>query len=150
MPDIKSTLQDRDLGFLKIIAELWGVDFFAEDSRSGIVELIRLILDDELIQEVVGALPNGAQSALFDLVQNEGKLPWLLFSRRYGNIEAMGQAKRDREKPYMDPDITPSEMLWYRGLVGRAFFDTQQGPVEHAYLPDEFLSPAHHYWIGRR
>jgi len=30
-------------------------------------------------------------------------------------------------------------MLWYRGLVGRAFFDTPNGPEEFAYIPDDLL-----------
>jgi hypothetical protein len=30
-------------------------------------------------------------------------------------------------------------VLWYRAFVARAFFDTQAGPVEFAYIPDDLL-----------
>jgi hypothetical protein len=50
----------------------------------------------------------------------------------------MGPARRDREKPYLNP-ISPVEMLWYRALVGRAFFNTPAGPEEFAYLPDDLM-----------
>src|SRR3989304_1767954 len=30
-------------------------------------------------------------------------------------------------------------MLWYRALVGRAFFDPPAGPQEFAYLPDDMM-----------
>ena len=50
----------------------------------------------------------------------------------------MGAGKRDREKPYLK---SPSavESLYYRALFARAFFDTEKGPQEFAYIPDDFL-----------
>ena len=32
-----------------------------------------------------------------------------------------------------------TKSLWYRGLIGRAFFDTPTGPEEYAYIPDDLL-----------
>jgi len=138
MPDLKHSFQGQDLGYLKIVADLWGVELNAEDIRIGIKRLIVLLVDSELAAEVVASLDGGARSALNDLMRDEGRLPWAMFIRRYGDIEEMGSAKRDREQPHMNPEITPSEVLWYRALVGRTFFDTPQGPIEYAYIPDEF------------
>ena len=45
----------------------------------------------------------------------------------------------DREKLYLNPTST-TEILYYRALLARAFFDTQKGPQEFAYIPDDLLS----------
>jgi hypothetical protein len=50
----------------------------------------------------------------------------------------MGDARRERERPDLNPQNT-AEYLWYRGLVARAFFDTPSGPQEFAYIPDDLL-----------
>ena len=50
----------------------------------------------------------------------------------------MGAAKRDREKPYLNP-ASAAEDLFYRALLGRAFFETAEGAQEFAYIPDDCL-----------
>jgi hypothetical protein len=65
-------------------------------------------------------------------------MPWSQFTRRNGELREMGPGRRDREQPHQNP-VSPVEMLWYRGLVGRAFFDAPGGPEEFAYIPDDLL-----------
>src|SRR5258707_738382 len=36
-----------------------------------------------------------------------------------------------------------SEVLWYRGLIGRAFFDAGRGPEEFVFIPDDLRSLAY-------
>jgi len=138
MPDLIHSLQSQDLSHLQIIAGLWGVELGAPQARSALELLAPALLDRQLVAEVVDALPTEAQVALQDLLRNQGRLAWSLFTRRYGTVREMGPARRDREKPYLNP-ISPVEMLWYRALVGRAFFDTPAGPQEFAYLPDDMM-----------
>jgi hypothetical protein len=139
MPDLVQSLQGRDLGHLRIIAEHWGLDFSAPDARVGLQRLAALLIDKELLLEVIEALPEGARRALQDLRQNEGRLSWALFTRRYGAVREMGAARRDRERPYLNQLACATEALWYRGLVARAFFDTPAGPEEFAYIPDDLF-----------
>ena len=61
-------MQGRDLGHLRIVAELWGVELSAPDARLGIQQLALILLDAELAEEVIDALPAGAQQALQDLL----------------------------------------------------------------------------------
>lgn len=138
MPDLFQSLQGRDLGHLRIVAGLWGLEFSAPDARVGLQRLAPLLLDAPLVQEVVELLPEQARSALDDLLRSEGRLPWPVFTRRYGAVREMGPARRDRERPYAI-DSSPAEMLWYRALAGRAFFDTPAGPQEFAFIPDDLL-----------
>jgi hypothetical protein len=145
MPVLLESLQGRDLGHMRIIAELWGINLEAPDERVARLELVRSLMDAELIEEVVESLPLVARRALEDLVRSEGRMPWSQYIRRYGELREMGPGKRDRERPHLTP-VSPVEMLWYRGFVGRAFFDTPGGPEEFAYIPDDLfglLSGAH-------
>jgi hypothetical protein len=140
MPDLVQSLQGRDLGHLRIIAEHWGLEFNAPDARVGLQRLAGLLINKELLLEVIQVLPEGAGNALRELSQNEGRISWALFTRRYGAVREMGAARRDRERPYLNQLACATEALWYRGLVARAFFDTPAGPEEFAYIPDELLA----------
>lgn len=139
MPDLIHSLQERDLGFLEIVAGLWGVELEAPDASTARSILVSRLLNADLVREVVATLPQKAQMALADLQWNGGRLPYALFARRYGAIREMGPARRDREKPHLSP-ASPSEVLWYRALIGRAFFDTPTEPQEFAYVPDDLLA----------
>lgn len=139
MPDTLQSLQGRDLGYLRIVASLWGVDLDAADAKSGAQWLAERLLEGDLVEDVVGALPERAANALADLLQNGGRLPWAGFTRRYGALREMGLARRDRERPYLSENASPTEMLFYRALVARAFFDTPNGTEEFAYIPEDMI-----------
>lgn len=139
MPELLQSLQGRDLGHMRIVASLWGVDLDAADARSGAQWLAERLLEGDLIEDVVGSLPERAANALADLLQNDGRLPWAGFNRRYGVLREMGPARRDRERPYQGESASPTEMLFYRALVARAFFDTPNGTKEFAYIPDDLI-----------
>ncbi|NTU74927.1 MAG: hypothetical protein HGA86_02270, partial [Anaerolineaceae bacterium] len=132
MPDLLHTLQGNDLGFLKMVANTWGIDFNAPDARTGLVTLTHAMLDAHLANEVVDALPEGAHQVLQALADGDGRLLWAAFIRQFGEVRSMGPAKRDRERPDLRP-ASPAELLWYRGLVGRAFVNTDSDPQEFAY-----------------
>jgi hypothetical protein len=65
-------------------------------------------------------------------------MTWSLFTRRYGEVREMGPGRRDRALPYRDP-LSPAEVLWYRAILGRAFFDTPKGPEEFAFIPTDLI-----------
>ena len=136
MPDLAQTLGTYDLGYLQIVAGLWGLDFSAKDFQLGLNRLLPLLLDESHLNEMVQALPMEAQAAIRDLLSNDGRLTWPIFTRRYGIVREMGSGRRDRDRPYQDP-ISTAEILFYRGLIGRAFFDTPDGAEEYAYIPDD-------------
>lgn len=138
MPDLSTSLQGHDLGHLRILAENWHIELTSPDARSAIPELVSKLLDRNLVLELVSTLPDDARLALDDLIHNHGRLPWALFSKRHGTVRAVGPGKRDRERPDRTP-ISASEVLLYRALIARAFFDTDEGPEEYAYIPDDLL-----------
>ncbi len=138
MPDLTQSLRGRDLGHLRIVAERWGLELEAPDTRTGLQRLVPLLLDAHLAEEIVAALPNEPRDALDDLLQHGGRVPWAQFTVRHGTIRTIGPGRRDRERPDRDPQ-SPAEWLWYRALIARAFFDTADGATEFAFIPDDLL-----------
>ena len=138
MPALEKTLPVDDLGYLRIVASLWGVELDSADPPKAALELALTLCDAELLEEVISTLPEEAQSALGVLADANGRLPWEIFTRRFGELREVGPGKRDREKPHLRP-ISATETLWYRALLARAFFDTEKGPQEFAFIPDDLL-----------
>lgn len=138
MPALAQTLPANDLGFLRIAASLWGIELNAPTPAEAALELAEAMLDAELMEEVIATLPAPARQALQTLFDAGGRLPWAQFARRFGNIREMGPAKRDREQPHTRPN-SAAETLYYRALLGKAFFDTPSGPQEFAFLPDDLM-----------
>lgn len=139
MPNLKQSLFGHDHGHLLIIAEHWGISLGSSDARAAVSELVEVLLDPDLVSEVVEALPLKAIQALRALRHKNGRIPWSQFTRRFGGIREMGSGRRDRERPDRTP-ATAAEVLWYRALVARAFFDAPAGTVEFAYIPDDLLT----------
>ena len=138
MPELLYRLRSHDLGFLEIVAEFWGLELQAPDTRSALPFLTKAMLNQRMVDEVVETLPKQARYALDALLQNDGKMPWCGFVREFGELREVGPGKRDREKPYLDP-VSSTEMLWYRGLIGRDFFQHEGEAQEYAYIPDDLL-----------
>lgn len=138
MPALEKTLPVDDLGYLRIAASLWGAELGSADPAQAAVELAAALCDAELLEEVLSTLPDEAQTALGVLSDSAGRLPWEVFTRRFGELREMGPGKRDREKPHLRP-ASVTEILWYRALVSRAFFETEKGPQEFAFIPDDLF-----------
>jgi hypothetical protein len=136
MPDLNHSLLKQDIGHLRIIAGFWGLELESITAEEAREELSASLLDMELVAELIDSLSPQAKSAIRALVDQEGRIPWATFARKYGDIREMGPGKRDRERPHLKPSST-SETLFYRGLLARAFFDTEKGPQEFAYIPDD-------------
>ena len=138
MPDLLHSLRGYDLGQLRIIAGLWGLDLRAKAVQDAAEELVAALHEPRLAGELIGALPNDAAAAMHALARAGGRIPWAAFERQFGEVREMGAGRRDREKPYLKP-ASPGEALYYRGILARAFFDTDKGPQEFAYLPDDWM-----------
>jgi hypothetical protein len=142
MPDLLASLLSQDLGHLRILAELWGLELDEHDRDLAADELAASLLDPELARETMDILPADARRALDALITAGGRLPWAEFTRRFGEIREMGPGKRDREHPHRKP-VSPAEMLFYRGFLAKAFFDTEKGAQEFAYVPDDLFKIIH-------
>jgi len=138
MPSLAQTLPSNDIGFLRIVASLWGLELASSDPAEAAIELSESLCDAELLEEVVVTLPKDARSSLESLAGDDGRMPWVAFARRFGEVREMGPGKRDRDQPHLHPG-SAAEVLWYRALIGRKFFDGEKGPQEFAFIPDDLL-----------
>jgi Helicase conserved C-terminal domain len=138
MPDLFHSLLNQDIGHLRIIAELWGLELNPKNEDVAREKLSVSLLEPNLLAEIIDSLAPEADSAITTLINSGGRIPWPTFARKYGDIREAGAGKRDREKLYRQPAST-TEILFYRGLLARAFFDTEKGPQEFAYIPDDLL-----------
>jgi hypothetical protein len=138
MPGLIHSLLNQDIGHLRIIADLWGLELDSTDSDSARDELSASLLDVNLLADLLDSLPPEADSAIAALLASNGRIAWAIFTRQFGDIREMGAGKRDREHPHRNP-ISVSEILFYRGLLARAFFETDKGSQEFAYIPNDLL-----------
>ena len=144
MPDLRQSLLGQDQGHLRIIAEHWGVSLKAKDTSSMLDELVSQMLDVDLFSEIIDSLPEGVLLALEAINKKQGRMLWSELTRRFGIIREMGPGRRDRERPDLEP-VSTSEILWYRALVGRAFFNTGRNVEELAYIPADLQNRITNY-----
>ena len=138
MPTLYQTFLKHDIGHLRIVADLWGLELESQDLDSAAEELSASLLDLEAVTETIDILSPEAHAALDAILAGNGKMEWAAFTRAHGDIRGMGAAKRDRERPHLKPS-SPAEHLFYRGLLAKAFFDSSKGSQEFAYIPDDLL-----------
>jgi hypothetical protein len=136
MPNLVQSLQTRDLGHLRIVAGLWGLELGTAESDAALEQLTTALLDPELVCEMVDSLNAQDRSALEGLMESGGKMPWAAFARQFGEIRQAGPGKRDREQGYLNP-VSAAETLFFRAFLARAFFDTANGAQEFAYIPED-------------
>jgi hypothetical protein len=151
---LSECLQNQDLGYLEIVAELWGIVLESSDARLIIPQLADAMLAPQRVEQMILSLPKEARLGLDDISLSGGKLAWSLFTRRHGEVREMGAGRRDREQPHLSP-VSAAEMLWYRALISRAFFDSPDGPLEYALIPEDMQSllpapqPVEGVYLGR-
>ncbi len=130
MLTLRARLQAEDRDFWRLVSEAWGLD----PPRLNLDDLTAALLDADRVYALWQSLPGEAQAALAALHRQGGKMLWAVFVRRYGPLRDLSPAQRRAVEPHRHPQ-SPAEWLWYRALVGRAFFETPQGLLEYAYLP---------------
>ena len=138
MPDLIHALQGNDLEFLRMVANAWGLELIQPDAATALPILVDSLKDAALLQEVLEVLPQEALDAIRLLLENEGKITWAVFCRKFGDVRPMGPGKRDRERPDLKPSSI-AEVLWYRALIAKAFFNLPPEPQEYAFIPDDLI-----------
>src|SRR5574341_1324468 len=136
MPTLLRALVDYDLNLLQIIASQWDIELAAEDRSEAADELARAMSDAGVVAQIWERLSDRERLALHEIQAQEGRMPFSHFTRRYGEIRPMGPARREREKPWLNP-ASVTEALYYRGLIVRTFEQTASGAQEHLAIPGD-------------
>lgn len=138
MQSLRRTLEDHDLGHLRILAELWEFELPAGSARQAAAALAQAMLSPGAAQETAASLPPPAGEALAHLLAHGGRAPLADLARVFGPLTQMGPGRRDREKPWRRPQAA-LDALYFRGLLALAFADTANGPQEFAFVPQDLL-----------
>ena len=139
MPTIARALIDYDLDLLRIIAAQWDVDLLSGERAAAADELSGAIANPQAVEATWERLDEETRQALAELLLNDGQMPYSHFTRRYGELRPMGPARREREKPWLEPAST-TEALFYRGLIVRIFEQAPTGAQEFIAIPGD-LAP---------
>jgi len=138
MPTLLETLGDYEEDLLILIAGQWGIES-ADIATKKLAHHIAEAITPDGVRDFLDSLLEDDLAPLRELSANQGRIPWPQFERKYGDLREMGAARRQRERPDIHP-ASQAESLFYKGLIGKAFFDARGGPREYAYMPEEILS----------
>ncbi len=130
------TLLDSDMARLRVIAQQWQVTLTADRRPDMAAELADAMAREEAMEQVLATLSDAARQALEDLLREGGALPWNIFTRKWGKLRVVGPGRLEREELWRDP-ISPVEVLWYWGLIQRAFAEHGATRVDMVFVPEE-------------
>lgn len=145
MMNLKSTLRDYDLDFLKVIAHRWDIDLTAREAHAAADQLAMAMLDPERAAHEWSRLSDRERGALQNLLgAPEHKMPLAKYARLFGEIRQMGSEKRKREKPHLSP-VGIAEVLYYRGLLATMYDQSNTGAQPFVYVPHDLAAvlPTH-------
>ena len=134
MYSLAHTFLDYDLSLLRAIAEAAGIELQSGKPRKAAAELAESYKQVEFVALLLAGLSSEASAALQKLQAAGGHIPVARFEREYGAIRPFGSGAREREQPHLQA-ANVSEVLWYRGLIGRAFSTVAGESEEHIYIP---------------
>ena len=138
MRSLEQALMEHDLLTIRVISEWWELDLSGMDKIKAVNVLSETLARVDMQKELL-FLPPEEAAALNDLISQNGRIPVAVFSRNHGDVRMMGPGRMEREEPWMDP-TSPTEALWYRGFLYRAFDETPEGVLEFYFLPSELFA----------
>lgn len=155
MPTLEQTLLTHDLALLRAIAQQAGLELSAPNPRAAASELATLLKESETLERLIAKsqfpksqnpnfqLPiSNLQSPIFSaltlLLHHQGRYPAAAFIRRFGDLRPLGPAALTREQPWHHP-ITSTEALYFNGLIGKTFMESETGPQEFFYIPSDLM-----------
>jgi len=136
MRTLHQCLLDVELARLRAIARFWDVAWATSRRPAIVAQLAQEMAKPDLIASTWQALPDDERRALGALLTSGGRMPFKSFTRRWGEIRAMGPGRMEREQPWRAP-ISPAEDLWYKGFIYRAFEQQAGEAYEVVCIPLE-------------
>jgi hypothetical protein len=136
MRSLYQCLLDTERARLRAIARFWDVDLATSRPQDAAAQLAQAMSAPQAVTEAWNALPDDQRRALEALLAVEGRMPLQVFARQWGEIRTMGPGRMEREQPWQEP-ASPTEGLWYRGFVSRAFTHGPGGSYEVIFIPPE-------------
>jgi hypothetical protein len=129
-------LVDYDMAMLRTLAQSRGVALTTNRQTEAADQLAAALLDPLSVRTALTRLSPAGREALDALLAAGGRMRAPQFARRFGQVRPIGPGRLQREAPWQDP-ANPAEELWYAGLIFRAFYQDEYGPVEFVFIPSD-------------
>ncbi len=138
MRTLRQCLVDCDMALLRAIAARRGIELASNRHREAVDQLASELARPESLAEALKWLSPQEREALQTLIAEGGRIKAQLFARRFGQIRPFGPGRLEREEPWRNP-VSAAEGLWYLGLIYKAFDETEDGPAEFVFIPQDLL-----------
>ena len=142
MKTLHQSLIDYEMALLQAIADCRGVSLPTASKREAISLLTDAILSPTAMAIILADLSPEEREAFHFLLDQDGQIESARFTRQFGVIRPMGPARLERDRPWHKP-VNPSEGLWYKALIFKAFQTTLHGNSELIYIPTDLLPLIH-------
>jgi len=123
---------------LRVIAEMHGLELTSNRQDEAVVQLAEELLQLEEVALTLDGLSPTERGTLEAIITQGGKIKAPLFLREYGELRAFGPGRLEREKPWLEL-ANAAEGLWYRGLIYKAFDETEGYRGEFFFIPQDLL-----------
>jgi hypothetical protein len=137
MATLVKLLRDSDPPLLPVMASAWGVTWH-EDDDAAYEQLAGVMTDPTRAQRVFDALDERARGALQTLVSMGGTMPQQRYEKLFNEIRRLSAREMERVQPLRNP-TGPAEALYYRGLIMRAFQQTERGIEPVVTVPHDLI-----------
>lgn len=140
MASLLHTLRAHEKFVLPVLAQAWDYEVDDPDDEGLPRSLERVMTDPPRVRVVIEGLEDRDRSALQFLL-NQGKrgtAPASNFTLVYGDLRKLGANQIARDNPLKAP-ANVSESLYYRGLIGFAFENSEQGARRIVFIPEELI-----------
>ncbi len=138
LKDLRESLEQHPVPLLRAIAAGYNLDV----SRVPRSELPRVLAEHithpETVAWVLELLTPEERAVLDRLIAEGGAFPAHRITREYGAIRELGAGRLERERPWEHP-ISPTERLWYLGLIHIAFGVVGEFRGRICYIPSDVL-----------
>ena len=138
MLTLAQTFTDYPAPLLRALAGARRVDLLATAPAALAAELSAALADPGSIVDAVEQLPETARTVLTALVRAGGAMTAPAFARLAGDVRQGGPSWLAREQPWLTP-ANAAEVLWYRGLIGRAFATVGGETGDFIFVPSDVL-----------
>lgn len=136
---LRESLVDYDMATLRALADVRGAVLTSTHQETAADELAAQLSTLASLAIALTDLSPAETEALVTLRVAGGWMEAPRFARHFGAVRSMGPARLERERPWLSP-ANPAEGLWYHGLIFKGFRQTEAGPAEVIYVPDDLLA----------
>lgn len=139
MRDLVGCLSDYSMPKLRALAAARRIVLSTSRRADAARELAAAMLSPESIGEALEMLSPQERHALEAVQAAGGRVRADPFVRRFGGLRPIGDGRLIVEQPWLSPQ-TPTERLWYLGLLFKEFAEYGGEPVEFFFIPTDVLA----------